>query len=143
MLQFSLRALIAYQHSRGRVENSLKFQLNQGRVDTLDMDPYVACFAYEWDYPEQAKEIFSFNDTFEDMSISGRSLLQYGAGQQCPEAESEIKVNVKHSTSAEAYKRLKNKWYYKECMALKNSPSWVGRKGLLLTNNCFHLLWKV
>lgn len=36
-------------------------------------------------------------------------------------------MKFRHTTTQEARDDLKDKWYYQQCMAQKNSPAWKGR----------------
>lgn len=136
----SYRVNVAYEFTPGKIQNSVKIQLNRAPVAALGMKPYSACIAYESAYPEFSKEFLDY-DASNDMSVSGKAMLQYGEGTQCSETNGEIKVAFKHSTTALARDELKNKWYYKQCMATKNTPAWSGKKGFPLTDACYQTVW--
>lgn len=136
----SYRVNLGYEFTPGYLENKLKIQLNRAPVPALGMEPYSACLALENQYPPFAKEFLSYDEN-KDMSVSGKAMLQYGVGTSCADTDGEIKVAFKHSTTQEAREELKNKWYYKQCMALKNTPAWSGRDQLPLSEACYQTLW--
>jgi len=101
----------------------------------LNIEPYKICLAYFAKYPAFSKEMFDV-DLNNNMKMAGKAKLQYGHGDSCNDAEGAINVNFEYSTTEEARENLKNKMYYKECMAKKNSPALRQKKGLPLSFAC-------
>lgn len=69
--------------------------------------------------------------------VSGKAMIQYGKGTSCSDSQGEIRVKFKHSTTQEARDDLKKKWYYKQCMAMKNTPEWSGRSSVPISEPCY------
>ena len=54
--------------------------------------------------------------------------VQYGEGTECG-SQGDIKIKFNHETTQQAKDDLKEKWYYKQCMAQKARPEWSARGG--------------
>ena len=94
---FLFRLNVAYDFTPGKIENKLKIQLNRAPIPAIGMKAYSACLNYESVYPGFSKEFLDF-DPSTDLSVSGKALLQYGAGTQCSDADGEIKVGFIKAT---------------------------------------------
>ena len=132
----SYRVNVGLEFTPGYLQNKIKVQFNRANVPALNMDPYSVCFALENKYPDFSKEFFDYDES-SDMTVTGKAMLQYGKGNKCSDTDGDIKVSFAHSTTQEARDMLKNKWYYKQCMELKNSPAWAGHKGLPISEACY------
>merc|ERR1719461_1368240 len=78
----------------------------------------------------------------EKMAVQGEASVRYGEGTECG-TEGDIKVKFNHETTQEGRDDLKEKWYYKQCMAQKAKPEWSARGGnkLPTTEACYMTLW--
>lgn len=136
------RMSVAIESAPGQLENKIKIQFNRAKVDALGIKPYTVCALYESKYPDFAKEFLAV-DMGETLSVSGKAMLQYGEGTECDQGDGEIQVTFKHQTTQDGYDSLKNKWYYKKCMAQKQSPEWKARGGnkLPASEPCYMTVW--
>jgi len=122
----SYKVSLSYDFTPGYIQNRFKFMINRAAVQSLGISAYTVCVAYESKYPDFSKEFLGV-DFSSEMEVTGKGMLQYGTGSECDQGEGEIRMKFKHTTTDEAREDLKNKWYYQQCMAQKNSPAWKGR----------------
>lgn len=54
--------------------------------------------------------------------------------------DGDVEVQFQFSTTDEARQSLKNKWYYKDCMAAKQLPAWQSRDALPVTIPCLRTI---
>ncbi len=134
------RVNLAYEFTPGNLQNKFKLQINRAPVPQLSIPAYSLCFALENKYPDFSTEFLDY-DKNNDMKVTGKAMVQYGEAGTCAEGDGEIKVNFEHSTTQEARDQLKNKWYYKKCMEMKNTPAWRGRNSLPVSESCFMTVW--
>ena len=68
--------------------------------------------------------------------------VQYGEGTECG-TQGDIKVKFNHETTTQSATDLQDKWYYKQCIAQKQSPEWAARGGnkLPTTEPCWLTLF--
>ncbi|TRY76606.1 hypothetical protein TCAL_03493 [Tigriopus californicus] len=136
----SYRINVAYEFTPGYLQNNLKIQINRAPVPSLGMSPYSICFALNNEYPDFSKEFMGYDEN-NNMAVSGKAMVQYGAVSSCSDAEGEIRVAFEHSTTKEARRELRDKWYYKQCMELKNSKGWKSRSELPVAEPCYMTVW--
>ncbi len=130
------RVNLAYEYTPGHIENKIKLQINRAPVPQLGIPAYSLCFALENKYPDFSHEFMDY-DKNNDMKVTGKAMVQYGRASSCAEGDGEIKLNFEHSTTREAREQLKNKWYYKQCQAMAQTPAWRGRSSLPVSEPCF------
>lgn len=133
------RINVAYEFTPGYLQNKIKVQVNRAPVPALNMDPYSMCLALENSFPDFSKEFLDYDKS--EMAVTGKALVQYGKGNSCAETDGEIRVKFRHSTTEAAREELKDKWYYKQCMAMKNTPAWSGRSTLPVAEPCYMTVW--
>ena len=134
------RVNIAYETTPGNLENSFKMQINRAPVPALDMSPYSICFALENKYPDFSEQFLGYNEDAQ-MEVTGKAMLQYGPAVSCKDGDGEIQLSFRHSTTEEARQELRNKYYYRRCMEVKNTPAWSGRKALPITEDCYQTVY--
>lgn len=126
------------------LDNTIKLQFNRAEVKKMGIPAYTICAQYKSKYPDFAKE-FLYMDLNQVLSVNGQAFVKYGEGNGCGAAaqNGDVKVEFKHSTTAEGSNALKKKWYYKKCMEQKNSANWSARGGhrLPATEPCYMSLW--
>nr|ALO75638.1 melanin-engaging protein [Tigriopus kingsejongensis] len=132
----SYRINMAYEFTPGYLQYNFKIQFNRAPVPALDMGPYSVCFNLENEYPDFGTEFLDY-DANNDLSVSGKAMVQYGATSSCSDAEGEIRIKFQHSTTQQARDELKHTWYYKQCMELKNTQAWRGRKTVPVAEPCY------
>ncbi len=130
------RVTLAYEYTPGHIQNKFKLQINRSPEPSLGISPYSLCFVLENKYPDFSQEFMDY-DKNNDMKVTGKAMVQYGAANSCPEGDGELRVNFEHSTTQEARDALKDKWYYKQCMEEQNSPAWSGRNSMPVSEACF------
>jgi len=129
------RLTILSDSSPGGLTKKIKIELDRSKVTSIGIKPYKICFAYFAKYPPFSKEMFDV-DLNNNMKMSGKAKLQYGEGDSCGDAKGVVTVGFEYSTTDEARENLKNKAYYKECMAKKNSQEMSQKRGLPLSFAC-------
>lgn len=136
------RLNIGYEFTPGYLNNNLKLQFQRAPLSAggLEIKGFSACVALENSFPGFSKEFLGYDEN-QDMSVSGKAMAQYGYGSSCSDLPGEIRVNFKHSTTQAAREDLKSKWYYKECMAQKNTRAWAGRTTVPVSEECYATVW--
>jgi len=81
-------------------------------------------------------------DFNQKLAVAGQAQVQYGEGTECG-TQGDIKVKFNHETTQQSRTDLQEKWYYKQCIAQKQSPEWAARGGnkLPTTEPCWLTLW--
>jgi len=131
----SYRMILVSDQSPGGLTKKIKMELDRAPVASLGVPQYKICLAYFAKYPPFAKEMFDV-DMENNMKVYGKAKVQYGVGNNCKTVSGAINADFEYSTTDEARLSLKNKDYYKECMAKKNSPAMREKKGLPLSFAC-------
>merc|ERR1712223_2015776 len=121
------RMQINLETSPNRLNNKIKVQMNRAPVPALGIAPYTVCMSYRSKYPDFGKEFMAV-DFNENLGVKGQAQVQYGEGTECG-TQGDIKVEFNHATTQQGRDDLKQKWYYKQCMAQKQSPEWRARGG--------------
>ena len=114
--------------------------MERAPVAQLGVKPYTVCMEYQSQYPDFGREYMAM--TSEKLAVNGKAKVQYGEGLECG-SQGDIQIDFKHETTNEGHNDLKEKWYYKQCMAQKASPEWKTRGGdkLPTTEPCYMTLW--
>merc|ERR1739844_404092 len=135
------RMQINLETSPNRLNNKIKIQMNRAPVPQLGIKPYTVCMSYRSRYPDFGKEFMAV-DFNEKLAVAGQAQVQYGEGTECG-TQGDIKIKFNHETTQQGSNDLKEKWYYKQCMAQKQSPEWRGRGGnkLPTTEPCWLTLY--
>jgi len=135
------RMQINLETSPNRLNNKIKVQMNRAPVPALGIAPYTVCMSYRSKYPDFGKEFMAV-DFNENLGVKGQAQVQYGEGTECG-TQGDIKVEFNHATTQQGRDDLKQKWYYKQCMAQKQSPEWRARGGnkLPTTEPCWLTLF--
>merc|ERR1711899_223061 len=126
--------------SPNRLKNKIKIKMERAPVAQLGVKPYTVCMEYQSQYPDFGREYMAM--TSEKLAVNGKAKVQYGEGLECG-SQGDIQIDFKHETTNEGHNDLKEKWYYKQCMAQKASPEWKTRGGdkLPTTEPCYMTLW--
>lgn len=108
--------------------------------------PKAGCvrITYKSTYPQFANEFMGV-DLNSEMVMSANLDAKWGIEKEkCDGAiDGHIKVDAKYKTRThlpDVKRALQGKWYYKQCMEAKNSPSWRNRPAtaLPMTLDCFY-----
>jgi len=135
------RMQINLEMSPNRLNNKIKVQMNRAPVPALGIKPYTVCLSYRSRYPDFGKEYMAV-DFNENLAVAGQASVEYGEGTECG-TEGDIKIKFNHETTDQGKNDLKEKWYYKQCMAQKSSAEWRARGGnkLPTTEPCWLTLF--
>merc|ERR1712241_1112259 len=121
------RLQINVENSPNRLKNKVAIQMNRAPVPALGIAAYTACLSYNSQYPDFGNEYMGHNLN-QKMAVMGEAKVRYGVGTECG-TQGDIKVEFNHATTQQGRDDLKQKWYYKQCMAQKQSPEWRARGG--------------
>merc|ERR1712110_1210549 len=105
------------------------------------IDAYKIRINYLALYPKFGKEMYDL-DMNKDLGMKGKATIDYGPGKNgCGNPEGSLEAKFTYSTTAEGRESLKEKSFYKECMALKDSTEWKGRQALPMKMPCLQSVW--